>query len=501
MATNFPTGLDALTNPTSTDALNSPSHADQHANVNDAVEALEAKVGVNGSAVTTSLDYKVENGVFPKLNVDSGVLFVDATNNRVGVNTASPTSDLTVSGSTTITGDLTVDTTTFKVDSVNNRVGVGTSSPTVALDVVGAGSITGDLTVDTNTLKVDSTNNRVGINNSSPTVALDVTGAGKISGNFTVDTDTLYVDSTNNRVGIGTASPSYQLDTTGTARLGGIYTDGSLTATNTVTFNPANNAFNLNANYGTIGIGTSADSTPVTRLTISGNTNVTGTITARTGSSTDGVALAGRAGGGASYEVTLTPTTLTADRTLTLQDKTGTVALTSDPGLIYITGTTVTSGTSSSVSFNNCFSSTYDNYRIVIDDFQPSIGSNALNYRLRSSGTDNSSTEYWGTYTGRYDDGSDAGAQYQLQTSGQTGIFNSLTTIPIGSAAFEVIAPFMSQRTMMTGTAILYNGKYGTRQFMSVHGLTTSYDGITFLLNGSGNITKVRIRIYGYRNS
>lgn len=59
MATNFPSSLDSLTNPTSTDALNSPSHADQHANVNDAVEALEAKVGVDGSAVTSSLDFKV----------------------------------------------------------------------------------------------------------------------------------------------------------------------------------------------------------------------------------------------------------------------------------------------------------------------------------------------------------------------------------------------------------------------------------------------------------
>ena len=59
MATNFPTSLDSLTNPLSTDTLNSPSHADQHANVNDAVEALEAKVGVNSSAVTTSLDYRV----------------------------------------------------------------------------------------------------------------------------------------------------------------------------------------------------------------------------------------------------------------------------------------------------------------------------------------------------------------------------------------------------------------------------------------------------------
>lgn len=68
MATNFPTSLDALTNPLTTDKLNNPSHAAQHTNVNDAVEALQAKVGVNSSAVTTTLDYKVtqvESKVLP----------------------------------------------------------------------------------------------------------------------------------------------------------------------------------------------------------------------------------------------------------------------------------------------------------------------------------------------------------------------------------------------------------------------------------------------------
>jgi len=59
MATNFPTSLDALTNPASGDALNNPSHSAQHANANDAIEALQAKVGVDSSAVTTSLDYKI----------------------------------------------------------------------------------------------------------------------------------------------------------------------------------------------------------------------------------------------------------------------------------------------------------------------------------------------------------------------------------------------------------------------------------------------------------
>ena len=61
MATNFPTSLDALTNPVASDSLSSPSHAGQHADANDAIEALQAKVGVNNSAVTTSIDYKLRN--------------------------------------------------------------------------------------------------------------------------------------------------------------------------------------------------------------------------------------------------------------------------------------------------------------------------------------------------------------------------------------------------------------------------------------------------------
>ena len=59
MATNFPASLDSLTNPTSSDSLNSPSHSAQHANVNDAVEALQVKVGIDSSADTSSLEYRI----------------------------------------------------------------------------------------------------------------------------------------------------------------------------------------------------------------------------------------------------------------------------------------------------------------------------------------------------------------------------------------------------------------------------------------------------------
>lgn len=59
MTIQYPTTLDTLANPSSGDALNSPSHATQHANANDAIEALEAKVGADSSAVSTSHDYKL----------------------------------------------------------------------------------------------------------------------------------------------------------------------------------------------------------------------------------------------------------------------------------------------------------------------------------------------------------------------------------------------------------------------------------------------------------
>jgi len=59
MATNFPESLDTLVNPLSENNLSSPSHADQHTNANDAIEALQEKVGVTNSEVETSHEYRI----------------------------------------------------------------------------------------------------------------------------------------------------------------------------------------------------------------------------------------------------------------------------------------------------------------------------------------------------------------------------------------------------------------------------------------------------------
>jgi len=90
MAINYPTSLDNFTNPTASDAMKSVTvpHATQHSDLNDAVEALEAKVGVNGSAVATSLEYRVnvlENAEIPDTIIDAkGDLIVGTADDTAG---------------------------------------------------------------------------------------------------------------------------------------------------------------------------------------------------------------------------------------------------------------------------------------------------------------------------------------------------------------------------------------------------------------------------------
>ncbi|NDD48765.1 MAG: hypothetical protein EBZ28_02740, partial [Alphaproteobacteria bacterium] len=84
------------------------------------------------------------------------------------------------------------------------------------------------------------------------------------------------------------------------------------------------------------------DSTAGT-VQVDDNVLVTGTTTTRAASTQDSVIIQGRAGGTSSYGVTITPTTLTGSKTLTLPDTTGTVVTTGDTGTV--TSTMLADGT------------------------------------------------------------------------------------------------------------------------------------------------------------
>jgi microcystin-dependent protein len=137
MATSFPTSLDALTNPTGSSSLTSPDHAGQHTDANDAIEALQAKVGINSSAVTSSLDYKITTGI------PSGVINMWST-------TTAPTGWLICDGTTvsrttyaalfaviSTTYGVGDGSTTFTLPNLKGKVPVGRDSADASFDTMG----------------------------------------------------------------------------------------------------------------------------------------------------------------------------------------------------------------------------------------------------------------------------------------------------------------------------------------------------------------------------
>lgn len=82
--------MDVLVNPQPNDSVEVVSHASQHANANDAIEALESKVGANNSTDPNSLDYKVktlETNILDPEEVEDlvGDLFTTGTHNNITV--------------------------------------------------------------------------------------------------------------------------------------------------------------------------------------------------------------------------------------------------------------------------------------------------------------------------------------------------------------------------------------------------------------------------------
>ena len=61
MAITYPVSLDVFNNPAPSSNLNDVGvvHSEQHSNANDAIEALEKKIGIDGSPDPASIDYKL----------------------------------------------------------------------------------------------------------------------------------------------------------------------------------------------------------------------------------------------------------------------------------------------------------------------------------------------------------------------------------------------------------------------------------------------------------
>ena len=135
----------------------------------------------------------------------------------------------------------------------------------------------------------------------------------------------------------------------------------------------------------------------------------------------------------------------------------------------------------SSQSFNDVFSSTYDNYRVLATG---TVSSTRAAFRLRVSGADAT------------------GNNYEIGFSSNGGVTTTTATyfIPVDGAAqwwisFDLFSPFAAAETRMLSLA--GNATSAFRFSVLRHTLTNSYTGITILPEGAGTITGA-MSIYGY---
>lgn len=148
--------------------------------------------------------------------------------------------------------------------------------------------------------------------------------------------------------------------------------------------------------------------------------------------------------------------------------------------------------TCTSVSLNDVFSTDYDNYIIQIRD--SATFNDNIQYRLRVSGTDNSTASSYISQRYNVESGTRSSGR-TTSTYGYMGVYDS--TLRQGYA-LNFYGPYLAQQTTATSVGVYSTGSASMTNYASMHNQTTSYTGITIIYStGSGTGL---ISVYGLEN-
>jgi hypothetical protein len=161
------------------------------------------------------------------------------------------------------------------------------------------------------------------------------------------------------------------------------------------------------------------------------------------------------------------------------------------PGLVLVKTQTIGSAVSS-VEVTSAFSSTYDNYKIIISG---GASSTACELRLQLGAT---TTGYYSLQNRRYYSNGSAenshtnnGAYFEAAGSGNTNGLN---------ACVELGAPNLAKNTTASGPIVYVATNAFAGNFSGYVNDTTQYTAFT-IITQTGTLTGGTIRVYGYANS
>jgi hypothetical protein len=169
----------------------------------------------------------------------------------------------------------------------------------------------------------------------------------------------------------------------------------------------------------------------------------------------------------------------------------------SGTGVSITPGGTVLFTGATSFSLNNCFTTEFDNYKILFDIASTSVA-NAVFLVLRAAGADSITANYdvqTASASGATAAATQSLASTSLGLNGATG--------NIHDYSIEVIAPFLATATRMLVDGLVTTNPLTTsaawQKRALLHRLTSSFDGFSVNTN-TGTITGT-LRIYGYNNN
>jgi hypothetical protein len=187
-------------------------------------------------------------------------------------------------------------------------------------------------------------------------------------------------------------------------------------------------------------------------------------------------------------------TTYTAGEVLTaasLNDN-FTFAAANPPGGLTLISTTTIGTTVSSVAVTGAFSSTYDNYKIVVSG---GTGSAFASLLLQLGAT---TTGYYEALVGTiYATGVVTNSGRDNQTNWVVGNFN--TNGILGN--FDLVGPNLAVNTFVGGTKAENVTTGNAQSFAGFLNNTTQYTDFTIIAPGVNTLTGGTIKVYGYANS
>ena len=168
---------------------------------------------------------------------------------------------------------------------------------------------------------------------------------------------------------------------------------------------------------------------------------------------------------------------------------------TGQSGLVLITQGT-SSGTTA-YNYDGVFTTSFRNYRVILDNINVQNAGRALRWNYRVGGATNSNANYDYGYNGYKANGTTNNTSSAGLTFAEIGVYLDTGANEYGAASIDIYAPTDAKRTMATSIAQGLETAFYWRSGGFVQTQETAFDGFRITLNSTGNVS-YGYAIYGY---